>query len=662
MKKIYFLGLLFGFGMSAQIVNIPDANFKAKLLAADVDNTIASTTMGLGTDNYVKIDVNNDGEIQQSEALLIGKLRIGNAEISDLTGISSFSNLYSLFCENNELTQINFEGLAGLHIFIANNNNFQQLDFSPTIIAYFNLSYNPNLTHLNLKNGRKFFLGEPPFPGGMGYEMNFYATPSLQYICVDENEANYIQSRVNSYGYTNCIINSYCSFVPGGEFFTIQGNNKLDQNNNGCNDLDFNVPNLKFNITDGTTSGVIIPNETGNYAIPLQAGNYTITPILENPNYFSISPTVLIINFPQQPSPFTQDFCITPNGTNPDLEIMILPIDNARPGFDAHYKIVYKNKGTNTQSGIISFDFNDTRVDFITASPVGGANFGHLQWNFTGLQPFASGEIFFTLNVNSSSEPSPVNSGDYLGFVAHITGMIDTTPNDNAALLRQLVVNSLNPYDKTCIEGNKINPELAGQYVHYMIRFENTGTANAQNIVVKDIIDTAKFDVASLIPLDGSHPFTTRITETNKGEFIFENIQLPFDDANNDGFVAFKIKTLPTLPTGDSFSNTASIYFDYNAPIVTDPAITTLQVLGREDFKFENYFTIFPNPASDVLNIESIQAIEISSISIYNTLGQLVLVVPNATDTIDVSALTSGNYFMKILSDKGSTSARFVKE
>jgi hypothetical protein len=143
-----------------------------------------------------------------------------------------------------------------------------------------------------------------------------------------------------------------------------------------------------------------------------------------------------------------------------------------------------------------------------------------------------------------------------------------------------------------------------GKYVHYLIRFENKGTAEAQNVVVKDMIDTSKFDVSSLVVTQGSHPFVTRITETNKVEFIFENINLPFDDATNDGYVAFKIKTKPSLVVGDSFSNTASIYFDYNFPIVTNTATTSvLQSLGTPDFEFDSYFKIYPNPVKNSLNI-----------------------------------------------------------
>ena len=45
MKKLYTLIVvaLVGFVMNAQIVNIPDANFKAKLLAASATNQVAST-------------------------------------------------------------------------------------------------------------------------------------------------------------------------------------------------------------------------------------------------------------------------------------------------------------------------------------------------------------------------------------------------------------------------------------------------------------------------------------------------------------------------------------------------------------------------------------------------------------------------------------------
>jgi hypothetical protein len=163
-----------------------------------------------------------------------------------------------------------------------------------------------------------------------------------------------------------------------------------------------------------------------------------------------------------------------------------------------------------------------------------------------------------------------------------------------------------------------------------------------------------------LVPLSGSHSYRTVITG-NKVEFIFENIELPFDDANNDGYLVFKIKTMPTLAIGDAFSNSAAIYFDFNFPIITNTATTTINALATPDFDISSQFHVYPNPVNDLLNIKPYGDIEVSSISVYNTLGQILMVIPNASESIDVSNLTAGNYFLKINSDKGITNARFVK-
>jgi hypothetical protein len=52
----------------------------------------------------------------------------------------------------------------------------------------------------------------------------------------------------------------------------------------------------------------------------------------------------------------------------------------------------------------------------------------------------------------------------------------------------------------------------------------------------------------------------------------------------------------------------------------------------------------------------------LSSVNIYNTLGQLVQVNTNPNETIDVSSLQSGSYIVRITSDKGSATGKFLKE
>ncbi|MCG2610988.1 T9SS type A sorting domain-containing protein [Flavobacterium sp. SM15] len=769
MKKLYFLMLLLCSltAVNAQIIDIPDANFKARLLAASTTSSIALDASGA----YVKIDTNNDGQIQVSEALVIHHLRVESAGITDMTGLENFVNLEELQCRNNllssldvstlinlslfrcngnqlialdvsncvnltelvcsnnrlstldvsnlsnlirlecgwnqlvsidfngntdlselrcnwnNLTTLNFSQIPGLtflncdsnqfsildvssltslEVLSCNDNLFQSLDLSACLsLVRLVASYNANLEILNLKNGRFPFWepgeGDPPATNIM-----FSDCPNIRYVCVDEEGVADLSNRIYvQYGYTDCNLNSYCSFAPGGESFVVQGAVRYDENANGCDASDSVYKNMRFSTFNGTDMLSTIADDSGNYSIPLRSGSYTLTPVMQNSTYFTVSPSQVVIDFPAQASPLLQNFCVAANGVHPDLEVVLLPLSVARPGFDANYKMVFKNKGTNTQSGSVNLAFNDAVLDFVSANPVlSSQTVNNLTWNFTNLKPFEAREIAIVLNVNSSAETPAVNMGDVLNYTVAInSAATDETPNDNSFTLNQTVVNSYDPNDKTCLEGTTITPSEVGKYVHYVIRFENTGSANAQNIVVKDVIDATKFDINSLVPINGSHNYYTKIAG-DKVEFIFENINLPFDDANNDGYVAFKIKTKPSLVLGDTFSNTANIYFDYNFPIVTNTATTTIQVLSAQDFEFGQYFSVYPNPVKDKLNIETKQTIEVSSVSIYNALGQVVLVVPNTQNvkTVDVSSLSSGNYFIKVNSDKGAANTKFVKQ
>ena len=715
MKKIYFLLIILCFlnVVNAQIINIPDANFKAILIESnyekydiwDINNT------------PIKVDSNNNGEIEVNEVLAIHRLGIGPSNISDLTGIEYFSNLKvlsigsnnltnldvsrlanlsQLYCDNNSLANLSITGLKNLQILYCNGNKLTDLNLSNLSSLEGLWCYNNKLVSLDIsasKNLKQFYCNnnqlkslDVSFQQGLWELMcsnnnleslnlkngtgrqTIYVNdnPNLKYICVNEADINVVRQMLNSQGITNCLLNSYCSFNPGGTFYTMQGNSKLDTNNNGYDSNDDNCSNLNFSISDGTNKGNIISDSSGNYSIPVGEGTHTITPILENPNYFTVSPASSNVTFPTQTSPFIQNFCITPNGIKKDLEVTVLPTIPARPGFDATYKIIYKNKGNQTQSGSVSLSFNDTVLDLVSA--ISAANIqvtDKLTWDYTNLKPLESREIIVTFNVNSPMETPAVNNGDRLSFNALINPVAgDEKPVDNSFALRQTVVGSYDPNDKTCLEGDIITPDLIGEYVHYLIRFENTGTYPAQNVVIKDLIDLSKFDISTLIPTKASHDFVTKISNNNKVEFIFENIQLPFADATNDGFVAFKIKTLPTLKVGDSFKNEANIYFDYNFPILTNTAKSTFQTLGTQEFQFSDYFSLYPNPVNDFVNIESKSTIEVKSMAVYDILGQIIIAVPDAktVSKIDVSILETGNYFLKMNTNKGTSNVKFIKK
>jgi hypothetical protein len=598
-------------------------------------------------------------------------LGLSNNQLTTLD-LTNLTYLRELLCNFNQLTYLDISNLNELNYIECNNNNLSHLDITGSNnIEFLNCNYN-QLTSLDVSHLDKLIeleCGGNPIislniKNGIDEEyVYFYPNTTLRYICVDEFQLTSIEEKAQYLDY--CTVSTYCSFTPGGKYFTIAGSNRYDFNMNGCDTNDVKVPNLKFNITDGTISGTIISDIDGDYSIPVLDGTHTITPILENPNYFTVSPASITVDFPATTSPFNQDFCITPNGIHHDLEITIAPITPVRPGFYATFKLIYKNKGTQVQSGSVQFNFDDALMDFVSSTPnTYNQTLNNIYMSYTNLLPTETREMTVVMNINSPMETPAVNGDDQLGFYAIISPFEqDENYDDNHSQIKVVVVNSFDPNDKTCLEGVTITPSMVGQYVHYVIRFENTGTFAAENIVVADFIDETKFDISSLITQHSSHNFFTRING-NKVEFIFEGINLPFDDANNDGYVAFKIKTKPTLVLGDTFTNSASIYFDYNFPIITDPASTTVAELNTNDFNFGNYFTLFPNPVKDILNFEVKNEIGVKSISIYNTLGQIVMAITNVDNLkhIDVSSLTSGSYFLKVYSNKGSSSSKFIKQ
>jgi len=118
MKKITFLAVIFClFGLvniaNAQIVNIPDANFKAALVGNSSINT------------------NGDGEIQVSEATTFnGAINVSNKYIADLTGIEAFTALDSLNFFNNSLTSLDISANTALIYLNTTSNQLTSLDVS----------------------------------------------------------------------------------------------------------------------------------------------------------------------------------------------------------------------------------------------------------------------------------------------------------------------------------------------------------------------------------------------------------------------------------------------------------------------------------------------------------------------------------------------------
>lgn len=149
-KTLSFLTMLI-FGntaISAQNVNIPDANFKTALVANPAINT------------------NNDTEIQLTEAqAFTGTINVNIKNITDLTGIEAFTALTVLHCNYNQLTTLNISANTALTILDCQFNQLTALDISTNTaleqlycrnnqLTALNTSTNTALTYLSCYNNQ----------------------------------------------------------------------------------------------------------------------------------------------------------------------------------------------------------------------------------------------------------------------------------------------------------------------------------------------------------------------------------------------------------------------------------------------------------------------------------------------------------------------------
>jgi len=560
--------------------------------------------------------------------------------------ISNLPKLYAIWIGGNTLSSLTLSNLPMLEFFNCDSTKLKALDLSQFPVRKLVCRGNDSLSYVNIKNGA--------ISGG---SYSVILPSGLQYICVDDTEMVYIKNQANlQLPGRNVTVSSFCNFTPTGNYNTIIGTVRFDETANGCNNLDSGMNNVRINITDGTQSGSTFTNAAGQYKFFVQLSPDTITTTISN-TLFTITPVSQILNFIGYGNTQVADFCVTANGIHSDLEIILLPVTIARPGFSAQYKLVYSNKGNQVLSGTVTLNFDAIKLNFLSAAPnVNSQTAGNLSWNYSGLSPYETRTIDLLFNVNA---PPIVNIGDALIFVAivnPITG--DETPGDNTFSFRQIVRGAFDPNDKDVTEGSTIHISEIGDYLHYIVRFQNTGNAAATSVIVKDSL-ADNLDWNSLVPVAASHPYRTVINKGNKVEFIFEGINLPGKNTNepaSHGFVSFKIKPKPNVTIGETMYNKADIYFDFNLPIITNTVSTTIINPKKSDNLID--LSVYSNPVKDEIRFTVKPGTKIRAINLYNTVGEKLyseMVTNPGTDRkVNVTNLPTGIIFLQVITNGGT--------
>ncbi len=173
------------------------------------------------------------------------------------------------------------------------------------------------------------------------------------------------------------------------------------------------------------------------------------------------------------------------------------------------------------------------------------------------------------------------------------------------------------------------------------------------------------------------------------------------DEGDNDGFAVFDLTVNEAQMLGDQ--NPAIAFFTYHTTfedsdngvnsiatptaylnntnpqtiyvrltnnntgfyVLTSFEIETDGVLGVEENILSNLI-LYPNPASGIVMLQSSNLTEITELTIYNLLGQVLVseykTPENGTISVDVSGLSTGVYFIKIASEDVSVIKKIVKQ
>ena len=391
-----------------------------------------------------------------------------------------------------------------------------------------------------------------------------------------------------------------------GEYNTLKGIAYIDYNSN--NTKESNEPIYPYGFI---TTASIRDTQTQHlssvfpFIFFTDTGSYTTKLSLYNDYYISV-PVQFVTSYNTYGNIDTLLFALQPRAGINDVSMQLVNNWMTRLGQNNAYTVSVENKGTATANGKVKV-LMDARLLNITSSPnYAYRNGDTLVWNIGNLAPLQKGmaTISFT-----GETPTVLNAGDTIISKAwYESDSIDSTPIDNYAEAKEIIRASYDPNEKAILSGEFLTPSQVstGNYISYIIHFQNKGNDTAFKVIVMDTLSN-NVDINSLEIINASHNYTLEIIQNKILKFTFNNIRLSYDTLNisSTGYVSYKIKPKTNLSSGNTIDNTAYIYFDYNEPIQTNTVQTQILLLSaiKTSKNSDGKLTIYPNPNNGIFTI-----------------------------------------------------------
>ncbi|MFN0031529.1 MAG: T9SS type A sorting domain-containing protein, partial [Flavobacteriales bacterium] len=350
----------------------------------------------------------------------------------------------------------------------------------------------------------------------------------------------------------------------------------LDENANGLMDGNETIMNNAYVELDGMYNAVY--QGTGTYWLPAQSGAYTVSPLYDNEVWQLTTDSasyLLDVNTEEDIPNYTLLFGLTPLGTVMSGEISTTAFGWSCILDSFTSSTVVHNTGNSYMSGVVQLEFDSSLVSVINTEPMADSIVGNtIYWSVDSLLPlstFQYGAVF--------THPGVENIGELAEFHSSLFITDELLFADDYADAN-FVECAYDPNDKQAIpQGFSPNGYvLADTAMEYTIRFQNTGNAPAQDVIIADQLST-HLDASSLHVLGASHPMVLQVADDGLVHFHFQNIMLPDSTADymgSMGYVKYAVDMMPALSPGTTLQNTAHIFFDTNPPIVTNTTLNTI--------------------------------------------------------------------------------------
>ena len=395
-----------------------------------------------------------------------------------------------------------------------------------------------------------------------------------------------------------------------------------------------------------------ISNYDGSYQFVLPYGNYDLSQT--STAVTQICPAGAPVNFDlTQIAPIaTIDLADTVLN---DLDMQLMHTRNAaRPGFVFRQTLLVKNLSADSTGQVTLSYTKDIELQLDSSSAAYSVNGNDISWNLPSLSAFQENtvHVYFTLGTF-------VPIGTVLNNSGSVECSVPELPLANNIMNEFVtVVGSYDPNDKLS------NPEGSfvlqqDSVIDYTIRFQNTGTDTAFTVVVTDTL-SVDLDISTLQIGAGSNPFEYSLETGRVLKFTFEDILLPDSNVNeaaSHGFVGFRIRPVDGLMVGNMISNTANIFFDFNAPVITDPNILIIDgSTGIADGAIQGLI-LFPNPARDVVYIQARSNALIEDVQLIDPSGRILehrSMINTSGSELSLKGRSSGLYFIRVECTDGS--------